>query len=149
MLLHLPHACWFLLLWPAITLPSPCATYLCHLLWFCLVPQCSSHIPCVGAGTPWSSPHQKHTHEHLPKQGIGEKIEILWTKFVPWGMRINTPNPTCLTSLHEIPDFKGCLQDQNLCSACFLVFHPHIFCEVPDTQFSKAHIDFLVNSLLT
>lgn len=105
-------------------------TYLCHLLWFCLVPQCSSHIPCVGAETPWSSPHQKHIHEHLPKQGIGEKSEILWTK--EWGMRIDIPNPTCLTSVHEIPEFLQGLspRPELLCSLFPSVSSTHFLCSV-------------------
>lgn len=126
MLRRLPHIFWPLLLRSAITLPSHCDTYLCHLLWSCHVPQYSSHTPCAGAEISWSLLHQKRTHEHLPKRGIGEKIGILWTNLVPCETGIDIPNPTHLTSINEIPALYSRVVSK--ARTCFLVFHPHVFC---------------------
>lgn len=51
---------------------------------------------------------------------------------MPWGMRIDTPNPTCLTSVHEIPEFLQGLspRPELVCSLFPSVSFTHFLCSV-------------------
>lgn len=125
MSLYVPHLCQALLLWRAITLPSPYDTHLCHLLWSCLAPRCSFYIRCAGAEISWSLLHQKHTHEHLPKQVVGEKIG---TNLVPHETGIGIPNPTCLTAVHVIPALcSGVVSNTSTCLQPISMCFTHLF----------------------